>query len=104
MFNAFVELGTYPEILKTGKVTPLHEKGDKDIVENFRSISILSQINTILEKLIHARLMPFINEYKILSNNQFGFRKGHNTSHAINHLSEQVINSLEKKKFVPYSL
>ena len=98
IFNVFVELGIYPEILKTAKVTPLHKKGDKDLVENFRAISILSQINKIFEKLIHARLTTFLNEHNILSNNQFGFRKGHNTSHAINHLSEQVIKSLERKK------
>ena len=98
IFNAFVNLGTYPDILKTAKVTPLHKKGDKDIVDNFRSISILSQINKIFEKLIHARLMTFLNEHNLLSNSQFGFRKGHNTSHAINHLNEQVIKNLEKKK------
>ena len=98
VFNAFVHLGTYPEILKTAKVTPLHKKGDRDIVENFRSISILSQINKIFEKLIHARLMTFLNKHNLLTNSQFGFRKGHNTSHAINHLNEQVIKNLEKKK------
>ena len=98
VFNTFVILGIYPEILKTAKVTPLHKKGSVDIVENFRSISILSQINKIFEKMIHARLMTFLNKHKLLSNNQLGFRKGHNTSHAINHLSEQVIKSLEKKK------
>ena len=85
-------------MLKTAKVTPLHKKGDRDIVENFRSISILSQIYKIFEKLIHARLMTFLNKHNILSNNQFGFRKGHNTSHAINHLNEQVIKNLEQKK------
>ena len=47
IFNAFVSLGTYPDILKTAKVTPLHKKGDKDLADNFRSISILSQINKI---------------------------------------------------------
>ena len=98
IFNSFVNLGTYPDILKTAKVTPLHKKGDRDIVENYRSISILSQINKIFEKLIHVRLMTFLNEHNLLSNSQFGFRKGHNTSHAVNHLSEQVTKSLEKKK------
>ena len=98
IFNACINLGKYPEILKTAKVTPLHKKGDSDVVDNFRPISILTQINKIFEKLIHGRLMTFLNKHSILSNNQFGFRKGHNTSHAINHLNEQVIKSLEKKK------
>ena len=42
--------------------------------------------------------MTFIQTHNILANTQFGFRKGHNTSHSVNHLNEQVIKALEKKK------
>ena len=43
-------------------------------------------------------MVAFINKHNILSNNQYGFRKGHSTSHAVTHLSESVIKHLEKKK------
>ena len=33
-----------------------------------------------------------------LENNQFGFRKGHSTSHGITHLHETIIQNIEKKK------
>ena len=98
IFNQFVSLGIYPEVLKTAKVTPLHKAGDNDVADNFRSISVLSQINKVFEKLIHERLMTFIQNNNILTNSQFGFRKGHNTSHSASHLNEQVIKHLEKKK------
>ena len=98
IFSTLVNQGIYPEILKTAKVTPLHKNGDNDIPDNFRSISVLSQINKVFEKLIHVRLMTFIQKHDILSNTQFGFRKGHNTSHSVTHLNEQVIKHLEQKK------
>ena len=99
-FQSFCKLnqGIYPDVLKTAKVTPLHKSGDNDVADNFRSISVLSQINKVFEKLIHVRLMAFIQKHNILSNTQFGFRKGHNTSHSVNHLNEQVIKHLEQKK------
>lgn len=98
IFNGLVELGVYPDDLKIAKVTPLHKNGDKSDVDNFRPISVLTQINKVFEKLIHVRLMDFINQHKILKNYQFGFRKGHNTAHGINHLNEQILKNLEKKK------
>jgi len=98
MFNKFYEIGKYPDELKIARVTPLHKKGDKTYVDNYRPISVLTQINKVFEKLIHSRLMNFINDHKILKNHQFGFRKNHNTSHGITHLNEQIIKNLEKKK------
>ena len=85
-----MRMGIYPDDLKVAKVTPLHKKGDKTIDKNFRSISVLTQINKIFEKIIHERLVSFIDKHKILPNNQFGFRKKHSASHGITHLNEQV--------------
>ena len=59
---------------------------------------MLTHLNKIFEKLIHARLNDFITEQNILENSQYGFRKKHSTSHGITHLHETVIESLEKKK------
>ena len=74
-FNIFMRLGIYPDTLKVAKVTPLHKKGDKTVDDNYRSISVLTQINKIFEKIIHERLVSFINEHSLLPNNQFGYRK-----------------------------
>ena len=98
LFNCFLDQGIYPDVLKIAKVTALHKGGDKSNVDHYRSISVLSHINKIFEKLIHARLNDFVNKYNILENNQFGFRKGHSTSHGITHLHETIIQNIEKKK------
>ena len=97
-FNIFMSLGIYPDALKVAKVTPLHKKGDKTVDDNFRSISVLTQINKIFEKVIHERLVTFVDKHSILPNNQFGFRKGHSASHGVTHLNEQVTKNLESKK------
>ena len=44
VFNKFIELGTYPNLLKIAKVVALHKGGDKSKVENYRPISVLSHL------------------------------------------------------------
>ena len=43
-FNHCLETGVYPDILKVAKVIPLHKKGPKHEVGNYRPISILSPV------------------------------------------------------------
>ena len=40
-FNQFMECGTFPQILKVGKVTPVFKKGDSQVFDNYRPISML---------------------------------------------------------------
>ena len=96
LFNKCLEEGSYPQALKIAKVTPIHKEGDKNDLNNYRPISVLSQFNQIFERLISKRLMSFIDKYNILSKKQFGFRKRHNTEHAILNLKEYILQNLEK--------
>ena len=57
---------------------------------------MLSQVNQIFERLIYKRLISFIDEFDILSDKQFGFRKRHSTEHAIINLKEYILQNLEK--------
>ena len=48
IFNRFINLGLYPNLLKIAKVVIAK-------VENYRPISVLSHLNKIFEKCIHQR-------------------------------------------------
>ena len=47
--------------------------------------------------MIKRRLLDFFTKHDILTKNQYGFRKGHSTSHAITHINEKLIENLEKR-------
>ena len=49
--------GVFPNILKIANVIHIHKKGDKLDCNNYRPISILSNINKIFEKYMHIRLV-----------------------------------------------
>ena len=68
--------GIFPTNLKCAVVKPIYKAGNKSHMNNYRPISILPYISKILEKIMHNRIMCFLNTNDILSNSQFGFQKG----------------------------
>ena len=55
----------------------------------------------ILEKLIYNRLHSFFSANNtIIYENQYGFRKNHSTSHAVNLSVKQIIDQIENKRHV----
>ena len=50
LINLSYQKEIYPDCLKISTITPVYKKGSKLNVENYRSISLLSNINKIFEK------------------------------------------------------
>ena len=96
LFNFCIERLIWPDILKTAEVIPIYKSGKKNDMGNYRPISLISNIAKIFEKIIHKRLINFINQSKILSKRQFGFIKNIGTKDALNHLSEIIYRNLNK--------
>ena len=59
--------GVYPDTWKRSNIIPVHQKGDKQIVNNYRPVSLLPISRKILEKLIFDSIIAFLNENKLLS-------------------------------------
>ena len=76
------ETGKFPEQLNRAKVKPLHIGGCKKGIENWRPIYILFLFSKLLEKVVHSWLYTFLRNNELLSETQFGFRKGHSTTPA----------------------
>lgn len=83
LINQTFETGQFPDCLKTAVIKPVFKKGCKLNCDNYRSIALLSTFSKILEKCFANRLHNFLEKFKILSNNQYGFRKNVSTTDAI---------------------
>ncbi len=75
IFNASLCTGIFPDIFKTAKIKPLFKKGNKNEVQNYRPISLLSVFSKTLERLFYVRMETFLNKHDAFSNCQHGFRK-----------------------------
>jgi hypothetical protein len=98
IYDASLEAGVFPERFKIAKVKPLHKKGDKRDMENYRPISLLCTFSKILEKLMYNRLLFFLTKNTILTEAQHGFRKSRSTETAIQSLLASVQEPIEKKE------
>ena len=57
-------------------------------------------MSKISEKIIYQRLYSFLTANNIIYDKQFGFRKHHSTSHAVNYSINQILNEIEAKNHV----
>ena len=97
LINMSIDEAVYPDILKVCKVIPVYKNGNPQDINNYRPISLLSSFNKVFEKKIQIDLANFIDDNKILCNQQFGFRKYHSTIDALISTHDYIIDTLNKK-------
>ena len=74
LFQNSTKSSCYPVIWKKSNIIPVHKKNYKQLVENYRPISLLPIFGKIFEKIIFDRLYNFLLREELLNHNQSGFR------------------------------
>ena len=59
-------IGVFPSVIKTAKVVSLFKKDSKLDYSNYHPISLLSNIEKILEKLMYKRFYAFLKNNNII--------------------------------------
>ena len=80
----------FPKGLKRSRVIPLYKSGDVLDPSNYRSLSLLSCISNIFEKVLQAQLYRYLIKFNILNDSQFGFIENLSTVEAIVSLCESI--------------
>ena len=94
LINQSLSTGCFPDLLKVAKVIPLFKKGDPQNPSNYRPISILNAISKLFERVIGKQLTYFLEHNNILTGDQFGFRRGRNTTQAVLKITENLKENL----------
>lgn len=76
LFRRSMEIGKLPIDWKTANITPIHKKGSKASAENYRPISLTSQVSKVFESIVRDEIMVFLFENGALSDAQHGFVPG----------------------------
>ena len=97
LLNLFFVTCIFLSVLKTAMVIPVFKKDWKLDYSNYRPISLLSNIEKILKKLIYKRLYAFLNNNNIICKWQFGFRQHYSTLHALINISENIRKALDER-------
>lgn len=76
--NIIMSTGEFPVAWKRAVVTPIYKKGNKQLAENYRPISLTSTLCKCMEKIIARELTEFLLE-NVLPAQQHGFLPGKST-------------------------
>ena len=95
LINLAISTGTYPDALKFAKITPIFKSGSRFVIENYRPISVLCNLNKIFEKYIYLKLSSYFTRFSLFSDSQFGFRSGFSTESAMFSLVSAVLPAYE---------
>ena len=96
IFNISFSSGVFPSILKTAKVIPVHKKDSKLDFSNYCPISLLSNVEKMLEKSMYNRIYKFFSDNNLIYSLQFGFRQKYSTVHALIILTESIRKNLDE--------
>ena len=95
LFRNCFEASTFPDEWKKGNVIPVYKKGDKQIVSNYRPISLLPIFSKIFEKIIFDAIFNYMNTNNFLNSNQSGFRPGDSCVHQLISIVHDIHKSFD---------
>ena len=98
IINKSIESRTFPEEWKYSKVVPLHKKGDRKSLPNYRPVSLLPVAGMVLEKCVSTQIYEYFEENDLFGHFQFGFRKGKSCISELLTLMDHLLEAKEMKK------
>jgi hypothetical protein len=102
LLNKIYNQNIIPEQWKTSRILPLHKKGKKNLIENYRPISNLCAGSKMFEKLILTRILEIEEQagISLTGDNQHGFKKGRSTITASLEIQSRVAALMDQDQYV----
>ena len=102
LFNLIYRDCQIPEQWLIAKITPIHKKGSKNEIENYRPVANLCSTTKIFERLILNRIsmLESLNEVNLAGKEQHGFTKGKSTATAGLVLQSLIARALDDDQLV----
>ena len=79
-FNKIFTNGYYPDMWSTAVIVPIHKKGNRDITDNYRGVSLLSIVGKIYTSILNSRLYSWLEDNEKITESQAGFRQGYSAT------------------------
>ena len=99
LINESFQSGIFPDIFKIAKVIPIFKSESRVLCNNYRPISLLSNISKLIEKLMHRQVYSFLEQQNCFYNAQFGLGLRVSTNNALMPITENIQFQLDQNKF-----
>ena len=91
-----IKQSVFPSKLELANIAPVHKKNSKSSKENYRRVSILSNIFKVYEKFIFKQMSEYYESF--LSKYQCTFRKGYSVQHCLLSMLEKWKSVIDNRK------
>ena len=99
IFNNSWTKGKVPQEWRKANMVPILKKGkDKKNVSSYRPISLTSCTGKLLERMVNNRLSWYLEDEKILCQEQAGFRQNRSTEDQVTYIAQSIEDGLQDKK------
>lgn len=96
LLNRSLTEGTIPSDWKHATITPIHKSGSTSDAANYRPISTLPVFAKILERAVHAMVYSYLQEHRLLSKYQSGYRPLHSTCTCLADVTNKLLHNMDK--------
>jgi hypothetical protein len=93
LFNFILRSGEYPIMWKFGRVCPIFKSGDRSLINNYRTVTILSNFSKLFESVLYRFIYSNVKCH--ISESQHGFVSSSSTITSLVCITDYIANALD---------
>ena len=95
IFKQVLLTSVFPSEWKKGNTAPIHKKGAKQNIKNYRPVSLLPICGKTFERLILNEMFIYFSANKLISKNQYGFQPGDSCINQLLSITQKFFTSFD---------
>ena len=97
LFNKCLKESCFPDCWKVSSVVPVFKNvGERSTAKNYRSVSLLSVVSKVFEKLVNNRIVDHIEKCGLFYDLQYGFRSSRSTADLLTVVSDRIARAFNR--------
>ena len=96
IYKSCLDKGKFPQEWKKANVVPVHKKNDKQLVKNYRPISLLPICDKIFKAILYNSLIDFLNQNDLISPAQSGVKPRDSCINQLLSITHEVYQSMDE--------
>ena len=99
LFNKFLRESCFPDCCKVSSEVPVFKNvGERSTAKNYHSVSLLSVVSKVFEKLVNSRIADHLVKCGFFSDFQYGFRSSRSTADLLTVVSDRIARAFNRSK------
>ena len=98
LFNFSLNQCEFPAAWKRANLTPIHKKNEKTLPNNYRPVSLLSNVGKSLERCVHKHIYNYVIDNNLVTPFQSGFTRNDSTTNQLIFLYHTFCQAVDSGK------